>query len=113
MQIPAVLRPWRHNLKATEGGDEQERETPFLPFLPGIGEIILVIEKKLSRKGDGKSICWNIFFHHQSPRLRKSGKRKEKNQIVRVALISRNHFFPRGTKTSIFFLINTIAIYLF
>jgi hypothetical protein len=79
MQIPAVLRPWRHNLKATEGGDEEERETLFLLFLLGIGEIILVIEKKLNGKGDGKSICWNIFFHHQSPILRKSGKGKEKN----------------------------------
>ena len=84
MQIPAELRPWRHNLKATAGGDEQERETPFLPFLLGIGEIIMRIEKKLRGKRDEKSICWKGFFQHQFSILRKGGKGIEKNPNVSV-----------------------------
>ena len=56
-----------------------------LPFLLGIGEMLLGIEKKYRGKGDKKSICWSKFFHHQSLILRKGGKKGE-NQSVGVAL---------------------------
>jgi len=57
-----------------------------LPFLLGIGEMLLGMEKKYRGKGDKKSICWSKFFHHQSLILRKGGKRKGENQFVGVAL---------------------------
>ena len=76
----ALAAPGRRRREA----GREERELRFVPFLLGIGDVILGIEKKLRGKRDGKSICWKGFFQHQFFILRKGGKGIEKNQTVRA-----------------------------